>query len=36
VAAGNPQGNTIAACDENTAFAGGEVNGGYPFLVKVS
>lgn len=36
VAAGNPQGNTIAACDENTAFAGGEVSGGYPFLVKVS
>ena len=36
VAAGNPQINTIAACDPNTAFAGGEVSGGYPFLVKVS
>ena len=36
VAAGNPQMNTIAACDGNVAFAAGEVQGGYPLLVKVS
>ena len=36
VGAGNPQMNTIAACDGNVAFAAGEVQGGYPLLVKVS
>jgi hypothetical protein len=28
--------NAIAACDPNTAFAAGEVQGGYPVLIKVS
>ncbi len=28
--------NAIAACDVNTAWIGGEVQGGYPMLIKVS
>lgn len=36
IAAGNPQINTIVGCDANVAWAAGEVNGGYPFVVKVS
>lgn len=36
VAAGNPQLNAIIGCDANTAWAAGEVQGGYPFVVKVS
>jgi hypothetical protein len=28
--------NTIAACDANTAWAAGEVQGGYPVVIKVS
>jgi len=36
IVAAGVQLNTIAACDANTAFAGGEVSGGYPALVKVA